>query len=62
MLCYNRRIPIPDLEAGIDALDAETVQKVCTKYVYDKGLAIAAVGSVEQDFNWTCNNICWFCD
>ena len=25
MLCYNRRIPIPELEARIDAVDAETL-------------------------------------
>ncbi|KAF5926891.1 hypothetical protein HPG69_001522 [Diceros bicornis minor] len=28
MLCYNRRIPISKLKAGIYAVDAETVQEV----------------------------------
>uniref|UniRef100_A0ABI7XWF9 Mitochondrial-processing peptidase subunit beta n=1 Tax=Felis catus TaxID=9685 RepID=A0ABI7XWF9_FELCA len=44
MLCYNRRIPIPELEARIDAVNAEIIQEVCTKYIYDKSPALAAVG------------------
>uniref|UniRef100_A0A9L9PX59 Mitochondrial-processing peptidase subunit beta n=2 Tax=Boreoeutheria TaxID=1437010 RepID=A0A9L9PX59_HUMAN len=44
MLCYNRRIPIPELEARIDAVNAETIREVCTKYIYNRSPAIAAVG------------------
>ncbi|CAJ0960996.1 unnamed protein product [Ranitomeya imitator] len=44
MLCYNRRIPLPELEARIDLIDAQTIRDVCTKYIYDKSPAIAAVG------------------
>lgn len=44
MLCYNRRIPIPELEARIDAVNAETLREVCAKYIYDKSPAVAAVG------------------
>ncbi|OWK06492.1 PMPCB, partial [Cervus elaphus hippelaphus] len=43
MLCYNRRIPIPELEARIDAVNAEIIREVCTKYIYDKSPAVAAV-------------------
>ncbi|KAI6052814.1 mitochondrial-processing peptidase subunit beta isoform X1 [Marmota monax] len=64
MLCYNRRIPIPELEARIDAVNAKTVREVCTKYIYDKSPAIAAVGPIEQlpDFNQICSNMRWLRD
>lgn len=64
MLCYNRRIPIPELEARIDAVNAETVREVCTKYIYDKSPAIAAVGPIEQlpDFNQIRRSMCWLRD
>nr|KAF6470110.1 peptidase, mitochondrial processing subunit beta [Molossus molossus] len=64
MLCYNRRIPIPELEARVDAVNAETIREVCTKYIYDKSPAIAAVGPIEQlpDFNQIRSNMCWLCD
>ncbi|EDL99416.1 peptidase (mitochondrial processing) beta, isoform CRA_b [Rattus norvegicus] len=61
MLCYNRRIPIPELEARIDAVDAEMVREVCTKYIYGKSPAIAALGPIERlpDFNQICSNMRW---
>ncbi|OBS71991.1 hypothetical protein A6R68_13435 [Neotoma lepida] len=61
MLCYNRRIPIPELEARIDAVNAEMVREVCTKYIYDKSPAIAALGPIERlpDFNQICSNMRW---
>ncbi|KAF4020047.1 hypothetical protein G4228_012244, partial [Cervus hanglu yarkandensis] len=64
MLCYNRRIPIPELEARIDAVNAEIIREVCTKYIYDKSPAVAAVGPIEQlpDFNQICSNMCWLHD
>uniref|UniRef100_A0A8C7R2R7 Mitochondrial-processing peptidase subunit beta n=1 Tax=Oncorhynchus mykiss TaxID=8022 RepID=A0A8C7R2R7_ONCMY len=46
MLCYSRRIPLHELEARIDAIDAKTIKDVCTKYIYDKSPAIAAVGTL----------------
>ncbi|KAG8577150.1 hypothetical protein GDO81_010081 [Engystomops pustulosus] len=48
MLCYNRRIPLPELEARIDLIDAQTIKDVCTKYIYEKSPAIAAVGPIGQ--------------
>ncbi|XP_069484169.1 mitochondrial-processing peptidase subunit beta [Ambystoma mexicanum] len=48
MLCYNRRIPLPELEARIEAIDAKTIRDVCTRYIYDRSPAIAAVGPIEQ--------------
>ena len=64
MLCYNRRIPIPELEARVDAVNAETIREVYTKYIYDKSPAIAAGGPTEQlpDFNLIHSNMCWLHD
>nr|XP_021503328.1 mitochondrial-processing peptidase subunit beta [Meriones unguiculatus] len=61
MLCYNRRIPIPELEARIDAVNAEMVREVCTKYIYNKSPAIAALGPIERlpDFTQICSNMRW---
>lgn len=44
MLCYGRRIPLPELEARIEAVNAKVVRDICTKYIYDKCPAVAAVG------------------
>lgn len=47
MLCYSRRIPLAELEARIDSIDANDIRKVAQKYIYDKCPAVAAVGPVE---------------
>ncbi|KAL3853590.1 hypothetical protein ACJMK2_017124 [Sinanodonta woodiana] len=47
MLCYNRRIPVTELEQRIDAVTAKKLKEVCTRYIYDKCPAVAAVGPVE---------------
>uniref|UniRef100_A0A8C0H3T7 Mitochondrial-processing peptidase subunit beta n=1 Tax=Chelonoidis abingdonii TaxID=106734 RepID=A0A8C0H3T7_CHEAB len=64
MLCYNRRIPIPELEARIEAIDAQTIRDICTKYIYDKCPAIAAVGPIEQlpDYNRIHSGMYWLRD
>ncbi|NWR77038.1 MPPB peptidase, partial [Centropus unirufus] len=61
MLCYKRRIPIPELEARIEAVDAQTIRDVCTKYIYDKHPAVAAVGPIEQlpEYNKICSGMYW---
>jgi len=53
MLCYGRRIPLPELDARIEAIDAKVVRSVCNKYIYDRCPAVAAIGPVEnlQDYN-----------
>jgi len=48
LLCYGRRLPLTELDARIDAVDAQMVRDICIKYVYDKCPAVAAVGPVEQ--------------
>merc|ERR1719369_1040892 len=47
MLCYGRRIPIHELEARIEAVDANLVREVAYEYIYDKCPVIAAVGPIE---------------
>ncbi|XP_014784742.1 mitochondrial-processing peptidase subunit beta [Octopus bimaculoides] len=61
MLCYGRRIPLPELDARIDAVDAETIKSVCTKYLYDQCPAVAAVGPIEQlpDYNRIRGSMYW---
>jgi processing peptidase subunit beta len=53
MLCYGRRLPLSELEARINAVDAKMVRDVCTKYIYDKDPAIASVGPVETLLPYT---------
>uniref|UniRef100_A0A665TM60 Mitochondrial-processing peptidase subunit beta n=1 Tax=Echeneis naucrates TaxID=173247 RepID=A0A665TM60_ECHNA len=61
MLCYSRRIPLNELETRIDAIDATTIKDVCTKYIYNKAPAIAAVGPIEQlpDYNQIRSGMFW---
>lgn len=61
MLCYSRRIPLHELEARIDAIDAKTIKDVCTKYIFNKAPAIAAVGPIEQlpDYNQIRSGMFW---
>ncbi|XP_050069783.1 mitochondrial-processing peptidase subunit beta-like [Anopheles maculipalpis] len=48
MLCYNRRIPLHELEQRIDSVTAQNVRDVGMKYIYDRCPAVAAVGPVEN--------------
>ncbi|XP_066283961.1 mitochondrial-processing peptidase subunit beta-like [Branchiostoma lanceolatum] len=61
MLCYGRRIPLHELDARIDSITASTIRDVCTKYIYDKCPAVAAVGPVEQlpDYNRLRGSMYW---
>lgn len=61
MLCYGRRIPQHELEARIDAVDANLVKATCFKYIYDRCPAIAAVGPVENltDYNVIKSRMYW---
>ncbi|XP_076244516.1 ubiquinol-cytochrome c reductase core protein 1 [Calliopsis andreniformis] len=53
ILCYNRRIPLHELEARIDSVTAQNIHDVGMKYIYDQCPVIAAVGPVENlpDYN-----------
>ncbi|CAL1541279.1 unnamed protein product [Lymnaea stagnalis] len=51
MLCYNRRIPIDEMEIRLNMTD--TLKEVCTKYIYDKCPAVVGIGPIEAltDYN-----------
>lgn len=36
LLTYGRRLPLAELFARIDAVDAATVKRVADRYIYDK--------------------------
>lgn len=61
MLCYNRRIPLHELEKRIDSVTAENIRDVCMKYIYDRCPAVAAVGPVENlpDYNRIRSSMYW---
>ncbi|XP_075039706.1 cytochrome b-c1 complex subunit 1, mitochondrial [Mixophyes fleayi] len=53
VLSYGQRISLEEWNSRIDAVNAKTLRDVCSKYLYDKCPAVAAVGPVEQlpDYN-----------
>ncbi len=61
MLCYGRRVPQHELEARIEAVDADLVRQVCYDYIYDKCPVIAAVGPIENlpDYNIIRSGMYW---
>ncbi|KAK2587812.1 hypothetical protein KPH14_003914 [Odynerus spinipes] len=61
MLCYNRRIPLHELEMRIENVTAKSVQEAGMKYIYDHCPAIAAVGPVENlpDYNTIRSGMYW---
>jgi len=61
LLCYGRRIPLSELDARIDAVDAQAIRNVCMKYIYDKCPAVAAVGPCEAlpDYNRIRTSMYW---
>ncbi|KAJ1374313.1 Mitochondrial-processing peptidase subunit beta [Parelaphostrongylus tenuis] len=44
LLCYGRRIPVPELELRIKAIDVETVRNACRKVFIDGQLATTVIG------------------
>ncbi|KAF7711619.1 cytochrome b-c1 complex subunit 1, mitochondrial [Silurus meridionalis] len=53
ILNYGRRISLAEWDSKIDAVTPKTVRDICSKYIYDKCPAVAAVGPIEQlpDYN-----------
>ncbi|KAJ6846584.1 putative mitochondrial-processing peptidase subunit beta [Iris pallida] len=54
LLTYGRRIPVAELFARIDAVDASTVKRVASRFIFDQDIAIAATGPITKlpDYNW----------
>ncbi|KAA8547923.1 hypothetical protein F0562_004352 [Nyssa sinensis] len=61
LLTYGRRIPFAELFARIDAVDASTVKRVANRFIFDRDVAIAAMGPVQglPDYNWFRRRTYW---
>ncbi|XP_028765332.1 probable mitochondrial-processing peptidase subunit beta, mitochondrial [Neltuma alba] len=61
LLTYGRRIPFAELFARIDAVDASTIKRVANRFIYDKDIAIAAMGPIQglPDYNWFRRRTYW---
>ncbi|XP_059449706.1 probable mitochondrial-processing peptidase subunit beta, mitochondrial [Corylus avellana] len=61
LLTYGRRIPFAELFARIDAVDASTIKRVANKFIFDKDIAIAAMGPIQglPDYNWFRRRTYW---
>lgn len=61
MLCYNRRIPLHELEQRIDSVSVQNIRDVGMKYLYDRCPAVAAVGPTENlpDYNRIRSSLYW---
>jgi len=47
MLALGRHVPLQEICEVIDAVETAAIQEVCTKYIYDKCPAVAAIGPIE---------------
>ncbi|CAM8991201.1 unnamed protein product [Rhodiola kirilowii] len=54
LLTYGRRVPYAELFARIDAVDASTIKRVANRFIFDRDVAIAAMGPIQKlpDYNW----------
>eukprot|EP00252_Welwitschia_mirabilis_P012098 TRINITY_DN2691_c0_g1_i1.p1 TRINITY_DN2691_c0_g1~~TRINITY_DN2691_c0_g1_i1.p1 ORF type:complete len:537 (-),score=59.13 TRINITY_DN2691_c0_g1_i1:319-1929(-) len=61
LLTYGRRVPLAELFARIDAVDAATVKRVANRFIFDRDIAIAAMGPVQTlpDYNWFRRRTFW---
>ncbi|KAF3431561.1 hypothetical protein FNV43_RR26292 [Rhamnella rubrinervis] len=61
LLTYGRRIPFAELMARIDAVDVDTVKHVANRFIFDKDIAIAAMGPIQglPDYNWFRRRTYW---
>ncbi|KAL4184348.1 hypothetical protein AMTRI_Chr10g225150 [Amborella trichopoda] len=61
LLTYGRRIPVAELFARIDAVDVSTVKRVANRFIFDRDIAIAAMGPIQSlpDYNWFRRRTYW---
>ena len=54
LLVYGRRIPTAEWFARVDAVDADAVKRIANKYVFDREMAVTAMGPIHSlpDYNW----------
>jgi len=61
LLVYGRRIPKEELFARIDAVTPDAVRRVAERVIYNKDLAIVAMGSTQNvpDYQWFRRRTFW---
>ncbi|KAJ7286694.1 hypothetical protein O6H91_Y321200 [Diphasiastrum complanatum] len=61
LLTYGRRMPLAELFARIDLVDADTVKRAANRFICDKDVAIASMGSTQflPDYNWFRRRTYW---
>ncbi|KAJ8370688.1 hypothetical protein SKAU_G00107160 [Synaphobranchus kaupii] len=61
ILTFGRRIPLAEWNARIDSVTPKVLRDICSKYLYDKCPAVAAIGPVEQlpDYNRVRSAMYW---
>ncbi|KAK1383549.1 Mitochondrial processing peptidase, beta subunit, and related enzymes (Insulinase superfamily) [Heracleum sosnowskyi] len=60
VLHYGRRLSYRQLRAWIDAVDADTVKRVANRFIFDKDVAIAAIGPIQDlpNYDWFRRRTC----
>eukprot|EP00271_Cylindrocystis_brebissonii_P014726 TRINITY_DN36202_c0_g1_i1.p1 TRINITY_DN36202_c0_g1~~TRINITY_DN36202_c0_g1_i1.p1 ORF type:complete len:516 (+),score=87.62 TRINITY_DN36202_c0_g1_i1:55-1548(+) len=61
LLIYGRRMSLAEMFARIDAVDAATVKRVADRFIFDKEVAVAAMGPTQflPDLNWFRRRTFW---
>jgi processing peptidase subunit beta len=61
MLSYGRRMYAAELDARLDAINEKVVQAVANKHLFDKDVAVAGLGPIEQltDYNRVRSGMFW---
>lgn len=61
LITYGRRIPYAELFARIDAVDPSTIKRVANRFIFDRDVAISAVGPIQglPDYNWFRRRTYW---
>jgi len=61
VLVYGRRIPFSEIDARLQAIDADVMKYVCSKYLYDKCPVQVGVGPIEAmtDYSVLRNRMYW---
>lgn len=61
LITYGRRIPSAELFARIDAVDASAIKRVANRFIFDRDIAIAAMGPIKKlpDYNWFRRRTYW---
>ncbi|XP_054718311.1 mitochondrial-processing peptidase subunit beta-like [Uloborus diversus] len=61
VLHYGKRLPLAEVDDKIESITLKQLKDVCSKYIYDRCPAIAAVGPIEAmtDYNRVRSNMYW---